>query len=355
METAGRWASYSSPSAAGDVPLGGKATDLESGAHHVCAILESGKLVCWGKNTEGQLGLGHKQNIGDDETPEVVGEVNLGARPIQMGLGSTETCVVVNGGGLRCWGHYGGLAYGDGNRKIGVVEVPAQAGDALIGGPVVQASAGLEFACALMQAGTVRCWGGMRFPLGWGEPRPQFKQTPAQLGDISIGGKVVQIATGGQHICARLEGGSVRCWGSGGSGRLGYASMAKVGETNTPAQVGDVQLGGNAAAVAAGVVNTCAILSEGRLRCWGYGAEGALGYGNRNDVGDDEIPAAAGDVPVGGRVAQVACGRSHTCVLLESGTIRCWGNGGKGATGYGRPEKIGDDEPASAAPETLVF
>ena len=54
---------------------------------------------------------------------------------------------------------------------------------------------------------------------------------------------------------------------------------------------------------------------------------GQLGYGNTNSIGDTETQASAGDVEVGGSVLQVAAGGSHTCALLTTGAVRCWGVG----------------------------
>ena len=76
--------------------------------------------------------------------------------------------------------------------------------------------------------------------------------------------------------------------------------------------------------------------------------EGQLGYANEDDVGDDETPASAGDVDVGGVVTQLAAGDWHTCALLDTGAVRCWGSNENGELGYGAIGDVGDDEtPAS--------
>ncbi len=88
------------------------------------------------------------------------------------------------------------------------------------------------------------------------------------------------------------------------------------------------------------------------MRCWGLGGNGRLGYGNQDGVGDDpgETPASAGPVPLAGRTARaVTVGISHTCALLDDATMRCWGFGGDGRLGYGDNMSVGDSPARSVA------
>ena len=62
---------------------------------------------------------------------------------------------------------------------------------------------------------------------------------------------------------------------------------------------GDVEVGGSVLQIAVGRLHSCALLDSGAVRCWGFGLAGQLGYGNTGDIGDDETPASAGDVQVG--------------------------------------------------------
>ena len=118
-------------------------------------------------------------------------------------------------------------------------------------------------------------------------------ETPASVGDIDVGFAVAAVSVGGGHVCARSAGGQVRCWGDGAGGRLGYRNTDNIGDDETPASAGDVDIGANATQVEAAGQHSCAIVPGGALRCWGYGGDGALGYGNTNDIGDDEAPATA--------------------------------------------------------------
>jgi len=157
------------------------------------------------------------------------------------------------------------------------------------------------------------------------------------------------------HACAVLSQGSVRCWGFGGGGLLGYGAENTIGDDETPAAAGPVDLGAGRTAVglSVGAFHACAVLDDGTVRCWGFGGDGRLGYANTAAIGDDETPGSAGPVNLGaGRTAKaLTAGRAHSCAVLDDGTVRCWGFGFDGRLGYGNQDSIGDDEtPGSVRP-----
>ncbi len=67
--------------------------------------------------------------------------------------------------------------------------------------------------------------------------------------------------------------------------------------------------------------------------------------GNVDNNGDNEAPASVGDIDLGDAAVQLSAGTYHTCARMEGGAIRCWGNGGYGRLGYGNTDNIGDDDP----------
>ena len=103
-----------------------------------------------------------------------------------------------------------------------------------------------------------------------------------------------------------------------------------------------------------GKTSTCAVLSDGSLKCWGYRS-----YEAGEIVGDDESPADVDPINVGGPVTQVSAGGSHVCAVMASGTLRCWGSNDYGQLGYGDiledEENIGDDEPPASLCEVPVM
>jgi len=338
--------------APGPAFLGGPVVQVAMGwGGHGCALMATGAVRCWGNGSAGQLGYGMPETVGDDETVVSMGEVDVGGPVVQLAAGSSHTCAVLDGGSVRCWGNGGLGRLGYGNTDyVGRTSAPATAGDVDVGGSVLQVASGNVHTCALLDGGTVRCWGASQNGLlGYANPEDVGDdESPASAGDVDVGGTVVQLAAGSLHTCALLDAGNVRCWGYGADGRLGYGDTENVGVWEVPAEAGDVDVGGVVVQIAAGKKHTCAVLDDGAVRCWGYGEGGRLGYGNEENIGDDEAPATAGDVPLDGPATAISVHES-TCALMTDGAVRCWGPADDGSLGYGNLQDIGDNEtPASA-------
>lgn len=324
-----------------------KAIRVEAGGAHTCAILDNGYVRCWGWGIYGELGYGNTDDIGVENEPAAAPYVELGSQVRDLNLGVTHSCAIIDDGTLRCWGRnfYGPLGLGD-TDDLGDDEHPDSVGPALAGTAVVEVAAGGEHTCALDASGEVYCWGlGVDGQLGYADVEPLGDdEDPLSLGPVSLDGPATQVVAGRDHSCALLDDGSVQCWGRGLWSPTGYGHTDNIGDDELPSDVGVVDVGAPVQQLAAGWYHTCALLDDGRVRCWGYGSMGTLGYGNRDSIGDDEVPSVAGDVPVGGVAIQVVAGTYHSCALLEGGAVRCWGFGGDGQLGYGNTASIGDDE-----------
>ena len=180
-------------------------------------------------------------------------------------------------------------------------------------------------------------------------PAGAAAEQASQPGSEAAGG----LDAGWNHTCALLASYDVRCWGFGGNGELGYANTSTIGDDDVPGLAGPVNLGPGrtAVAIAAGRHHSCAVLENGRVLCWGFGGDGRLGYGNTSSIGDDETPGSVAPVDLGGPATAITAGESHTCALLQDQTVRCWGFGGDGRLGYGNTSSI--EAAASAAPVSL--
>lgn len=322
---------------------------IAAGGAHTCAWFDNGDVRCWGRNNAGQLGYGNTIDVGDDETPAAAGDVQVGGLVTSMVLGDAHTCVIFVNGVVRCWGEglNGRLGYSN-VATIGDNEHPFTTGDVLLGGGASRLAAGAAHTCAV-RGGQVLCWGsGMNGRLGYGNLEDiGDNETPNTNGAVALMGTATRVAAGDQHTCALLSNGAVQCWGSGGDGRLGYGNIMPIGDNEGP--MGMVSLGDAASEIVTGGRHSCALLSTGQVRCWGYGAEGALGLGGIFSIGDNELPTTFSTISIGGDVQQLAAGDGHTCALLVGGAVRCWGRNDAGQLGYGNVNPIGDNEtPASA-------
>ncbi len=155
--------------------------------------------------------------------------------------------------------------------------------------------------------------------------------------------KITAISTGTSHTCAIRSNGTVKCWGQNDEGQLG------LGDTNTRgekiADMGDalatvsLGTGRTAKAIATSWLFTCALLDDNTVKCWGDNTSGQLGQGDTNSRGDQ--PSEMGDalpaINLGtGRTAKAISTGSHSvCALLDNDTVKCWGSNSSGQLGQG--------------------
>ena len=251
-----------------------------------------------------------------------------------------QTWVVLESGGLRWWGVRDLDNPGDCIARdacIGDDEVPASEPEVVLDADAVQVAAGMWHVCALLETNGVRCWGGRSDTSG-----AIFGQG-SKTADVPLGsGTIEQLEAGHSHTCVRFDNGEVTCWGVNGDGQLGYGHTQAIGDDEPPSEVGPVPMGGEPALeITVGDDHSCALLEEGRIRCWGSDGNGQLGYGAGSQAGMS--PAELGDVPVGAWVTDVSAGYDHTCVVTEPGGVRCWGGNFNGQLGTGNCQMVGED------------
>ena len=395
---------------------GRTATAVTTGENHTCALLDDATVKCWGRGASGQLGQDSTANLGDSPGEmAALGPVDLGV-PLRVVLTADE--LYVEPGEVI---HYHltitnnstspltGITVTDPNAPACVQAVPNLAGgqthtvncsyttsgadfptrantatvDTDQTGPTASnqvntavsfastataVTAGGNHSCALLDNGTVKCWG-----LG---NRGQLRQdSTTTLGDnpgemaalapvnLGVGRTATAITAGGTHTCALLDDATVKCWGLGASGQLGQDSTANLGDqAGEMAALAPVNLGAGrtATAITAGGNHSCALLDDATVKCWGLGASGQLGQDSSATLGDQAGEMAAlAPVNLGaGRTATaITAGASHTCARLDDATVKCWGRGAEGQLGQDSTTGLGDNagEMAAMLPVNLGF
>lgn len=240
--------------------------------------------------------------------------------PEQVSVGDGTTCAVVDDGTVRCWGRnkYGQVGDGTKVERRSPVKVAGIANASAV-------SVGFDHACALLADHTVRCWGANTAgQLGDGT------QT-ARTGAVAVTGvtTATAISAGGSATCALLADASVVCWG------WGLHQGATIAEP-TP-----IAMPGLAPAIAVSVGGSvCSILTDHTVRCWGSNSVGELGDGTQTKP---DAPVQA--LGVTGATAVVVAS-SHACAVVAFGNVKCWG--------YNEAHQLGTDAPGVNPTPTTV-
>ena len=162
--------------------------------------------------------------------------------------------------------------------------------------------------------------------------------------------RIGYLSAGDTHTCVVLVDNSVKCFGLGNEGQLGNESTSNIGDgvgaSVASSSAISLGLGRSARAVATGTSHTCALLDNMSMKCWGYGAVGAIGSRSTASRGDNagEMGDALAAVDLGsGRTASmIAVGSNHSCALLDNATVKCWGRSNSGQLGYNDTVTRGD-------------
>ena len=311
------------------------ATAVSTATSRACAIVEDGRVRCWGAP---RWGGQHVYDI-----PGLTGAVELA-------VGDTESCAALPGGELWCWG----------DAEYGLPRLRMEGAVAM--------AVDDNIACGLSQRGQVRCWG--RTIEDWHRYAEQFSRTqPAsgapplttaedfpdsfdvgrfpkaagleltsyhklcllnsdgrvacvvedlfsvlrgeQLSLRELGEEgVVELVSSHDHTCARKVDDRVHCWGDNTYGQLGDGSSTLREDPGPP--VKGVE---DALAVSVTQNLSCAATRGDEILCWGFDSSEGLGRDIHHIHTVDSLKASS----------LAASGRS-TCVVDQRGQLQCWGS-----------------------------
>lgn len=352
-----------------------------------CFLLNTSRLVCFGRGTEGQLFVGDSGSRGFTErhinqwilparfdacapadplhqqfaatavsssssslcpTPESDTIMELNGRT------STGVCARMRSGTLKCWGSntQGLLLQNNASTVYGL-------SPNTMGGNLPEPNLGTSWSvralgssgssiCAVFQSSSMKCWGTNVYGnllLGDTQTRGLSANTTGTnlpfvnlLGSFVSNVTIVGLAkTWGNFMCAWLSDGSAKCWGISSAHQTGY-TVEKLAWGDDPSELGDQlpfhRFDGQAVQfIEGGVFHGCAILSSRRLVCWGQNTVGALGYGTGNwSLNSSRFVA----IPNNQTVMDMCATSDGTCVLTTEGRqVFCWGSNTHGQAGLG--------------------
>ena len=273
-----------------DFGAGETVREISSGHFYSCGLLNSDTVKCWGgaSNWSGQLGYLSGELDGTELSLADFPSVEFPGAPQSVFAGYSHTCILRGtfpNNDLLCFGKrewlgYQSLSYG------GSSSLPMDAPQHPIGGSIADMSLGHASTCVLKKEDNVA---------------------------------------------------EVYCWGENERGQLGYGHLEPVATTPESISIleqGPVDIGANPISIYTSEFVSCILTDDGNVKCWGWGSNGATGYGTGENLGDDEKPSSYGFVPVGLKVRKLAEGDgAGFCVITVENTLRCLGEQQLRATG----------------------
>ena len=410
--------STSSSSNPSTVTVGGNTVAVSAGGSHTCALLDGNNMKCWGDNSNGQLGDGGTNQQNDASS--VVFSLN---NAIAIDVGDRHTCAVDTTDSLHCWGGNDIGQVGDGSDSLQITSPTEITLGENLG--ALSISAGYSYTCVVGSNDLARCWGGHiggstlslgNYPSEFTIPMWSYISSSERdwndNGDLNIfevgvpfdgdgdgfpsgsdsddsnptvaadctagsygrftcrqatpgyyvsgtGNTVMTPASPGHYVNSNGATTQLEC-GIGKFQRLsgqtscddaepGYFVSSLGASTGTPCPAGlyndqygqssvdscrGADVGHNVPVLTeatTGATHSCAILDDGSVSCWGENSNGQLGFGSRIPSLEPEKAT----MPLGKTAVEISAGSYHTCVLLNDGAVRCWGSNEFGQLGDG--------------------
>ncbi|HEX4406546.1 MAG TPA: hypothetical protein VH560_17025 [Polyangia bacterium] len=302
-----------------------RALAVATGEVHTCAVLDDHNVKCWGDNSYGQLGYGDAVRRGGspsdmgDNLPTV--DLGTGRTATAIAAGRYSTCAILDDGSLRCWGWAGLLGNGVGlDRNVG--DAPGEMGDHLPaldfeGRKAVHLAMGNDSACASMDDDTIWCWDGNK-------PWFQFWLPTKEVSALAPTGDGTFALYADGSVSPQLPNGTVPLFTSASevlavAGSAGNAPTCYLlADHTTTCMEGGATRRESSNALAIGVEldgGLCSALSDGSVQCDAQRCVSPTNYPCTSD-GAFVLGAPA--------VAVTSNGTNFACALLVGGQIKCW-------------------------------
>jgi len=304
-------------------------TLLVNGQYMDVTAIATGDAFTCGITTVGGVkcwGSGNQGQLGNGLTSDSrvpVDVIGLSAGVTSIGLGDHHACASTASGAALCWGYNNYGQLGNGTATNSSVPV------AVVGlsSGVSRVVVGGYHSCVLTSTRGAKCWGDNNSGQV-GDKSATPSSVPVDVPGLTSG--LIDLSAGQYHTCAITSSGAGMCWGTNTHGEIGDGGA--ITSNNTTKSTGPQPVQGLPAAsrIAAGAYHTCAIVTSGGVYCWGYNAWGQLGNGT---TGDSSVPRAVTGISAG--AATIATGSGFACAKLSSGGVKCWGYNNVKQLGHG--------------------
>lgn len=314
-------------------------TGMGCGDRHTCAIDATGRVLCWGRNDKGQLGVDPTLPFPSSPKPHRIANFGEPGQEIKhIAVGYAHNCVVDKTLAVWCWGDDSSSQVGDNNTTdltrfvSSPFHIPKDSAGGVFQGDIGiphTIAAGKTHSCAVTASGGVACWGdNTAIAAAPDQPGVSTVPVPYELpGALLNNQNGSHVATGLHHSCAHMKTpDQIYCWGANGNGQIGRPQT----DAGNPSQPLVVPLGAPGVGVVAGDTHACALDTNQHVWCWGHDDLGQAGQ--TPSAGGSIAPTA---VPNLAGVVEIAAGGSTTCAVKNDHTVACWGDNSSGQLGRG--------------------
>jgi len=252
---------------------------------------------------------------------------DVSSTAVSVSVGGSHTCALMLIGAVKCWGMNGYYQMGDGTYFNRYEPIVVTGIDGLSrANTAVTLSGRSNHSCAVMVDGTVKCWGyNNSGQLGDGSSADRTTPVLVQgIDGVSPSSTAVSVSAGGKQSCAVVGDGTVKCWGSNSGGQLGDGTSA---DRSAPVAVEGIDgqtPSTTATSVSTQSYRTCALMANGSVKCWGSFVNAPPAVVSGMDASTDSST-----------VVVVSVGGKQICALMVDGRIRCFGQNDYGNLGDG--------------------
>jgi len=268
------------------------------------ALLSDGTVSYWGTRITKYEATTNQYTTVASQYPTALNGLSA-VKTIAAG-GRGNGCATLADGSARCWNFndMGQLGNGTYDFSVDPVVVSGVSGATGI-------DFGYAFACA-QSPSAVKCWGN-NFDGQLGNYSNTTANSPQTITGLS--GTVSKLRTGDSFGCVLMTNGSIQCWGANGDGQVGNGTSGTA--EKAPVTASAIP---NVTDLALGTVHSCALLSGGTVRCWGQNYDGQIGNGNKNSP----VTTPTAVTGITGATA-IGAGSYTSCAILTNGSVKCWG------------------------------
>lgn len=297
-----------------------------------CVIDSDGIPYCWGYNNKGIIGDGTTDNALSPKAVDLTGVLS-GKTAKKIVMGDTSSCMIASDDKVYCWGKNDVGQLGNGNNTASNVPVAVSTAGVLSGKTIKSIDSNSDTTCVIASDDKAYCWGKGSFGV-LANGGTANSNVPVAIAGGALAAKTVKALRVHEGTgCVIASDDKVYCWGWGGYGRLGNAAAANSTSTVAVDFTG-VLSGKTAKSLVLSGSHACIIASDDQVYCWGYGGDGELGQGA---YANSSVPVAVNTAGVlSGKTIQKLAGMSSgLCALASDSKAYCWGYGNRGSLGNG--------------------